>query len=341
MGNKTSTSIYQKNSVLYVNKKDIDNLQENITSSTANTVMKIVQNASQNTGISQTINISNITADVFDVKNISNDIKLNLKFDSKQATEMQASIMNTAYQSMITAINNSTDLKTKQKLEANATTSDEEKKGFLAIPSLPKDVKTNITQINDIKTILQTNTHTKNIMKKAIALNFKSENVSNCLQQYSSSQTINLTNIHVKKLTIDNVRNEIVNTFTANCVQVGKMVSNTVNDLADTLGVRVVNDDKNTADQGSKGKGTTKKKTDSEGIFGGIKAITSMISNIFKGFGKMITMAIIAVIAIFVICLCSCSLSLGGGYIFNNYAQSDAGRETMGSLIQQYNSRHQ
>jgi hypothetical protein len=248
MGNKSSSSSSSTNKVkeVIVNKNTVNQLNEQINSAVAKTVITQKKQCSSNVDQSQTIDLSGckVQGDI----NITNTkqqqvavVDLSCIQASEVSNEMAQQIMN----EMMSQIKSGLDSKSLADMSANAKSA--ATTGFLSTGS--SSSKSTTVNDYDLRVVNDNTTDIQNVVKNAIDVQFNVEDVQQCVNQASQRQALNLKNcqaggsVNISEFTQDQGIKS-----TTNCLQQSGM-SNKVTTYAGTmLGVTTEADTVSTSD---------------------------------------------------------------------------------------------
>jgi hypothetical protein len=321
MGSSSST-VTNTNNQTYINKSQIDVLNKQITSMISNTQVDQAAKCANSDAQSQYISFGPITsAPGYDVNitDIQQGQYSTIDFTCKQTQVARNDISNQLYTNIMNNLKQNNTTEIMAELEAQAATN--VKNGFASWgggssnSDVNNDINWNVT--NDVYEEVQ------NVIENSIENNFTANNLSECINNLSQSQSMVFKGItsgggvYIGGLS----QQQMADTYTQ-CIQNQNVGQEITNVMANAMGVTIENDNSNKGN--STQSGTATAETINNGPF---ESIGEMIGSILSGIGSLFGNAKASSIVCVIICgltICCIVLAVIGWFIQSGFKPQDA-----------------
>ena len=284
-----------------VNKSSLELLNKSVNSYVSNTVTKNASTcaASSSQIVENSVGKIIVSGDnnkgVLDIDSVQ-DSEVNLQCiqESLQQINLGNEIATSIMQQLTQKVDNSTIAKLVTSSEAKNV------QGFGANPFASSNSKVKVNTENT--TINETNRKLSNLISNSVANNVDATNISDCFIKNTQSQINKIGNVKLlgegNVLNLKLSSNQLAKSF-ATCKQLNDQTSKITNQIATALGLKIVDDIKNTTKTDSKAiSSATVKTTGVEGIF---DAVSGAFNNLFGMIASVSSIIFIMIIVLAVV----------------------------------------
>jgi len=250
-GSKSKTSVTTENDTTIVNRSDINILNQNLNSVTANVVQNTDQTCESRVNLSNVIDFTgaeiggdfNIGTDT-NGQDCQVDLTTNaaITFQCVNASEMVNDIGSKMIDEMMNKIEQSstTDALTKMQNQADS----QAKTGTLGIGF--SGSSSNSTSINKFKQVNDNRKSIQNVVGTSVANNLTENKVAKCISSVSAKQGISSTGAKISgNVNICNYKSDVVADLFVSCLNEDQTTSKITDDIVKNLGVKVNEDSQN------------------------------------------------------------------------------------------------
>lgn len=291
-GGESKSTVKEVSNQLYVNKTDIDILNKNSNSIIANTIIDNALKSGTSILNKQSLVIKNIRTDGDFELNTTQNQKASLTFEGMNQTQARNDAAIAFISQTLADLKNKTTEDILTKLEATAEAKN--KSGFGSFGGSSKantDITNNITSIN------QTNKNISNILLNEVENNFKTQNVTECVNTITNNQSVIVEDVVAKTSFKAFISQEQVADSLAKCSSVVTATQTIINNVLNTLDIKTIDDTTTNSQTDITGKAT------SENILQGLfESMGSMFNSLLSG--ALAPYAIGSTIIILCVCCC-------------------------------------
>ena len=284
-GSKSSSTIRNENNTLIVNQSKINQLNEQINSTSTNSAINQSSTCSNSVNVSNMIDFSNsviegdfIWGDSGNDPNKECQVELSQSvasnFKCLQSTdvrnEMGISMIDTIMQNMKSSI----DKDVANKMEATAAAKSEA--GALSFGT--SNSKSNITNINNYKSMTNDIKNIENVVKNSVEANLTVDDAKHCINKVDQSQGLDASGAFIKgKVNICNFKSDQVANIFGECIQETKVANKITEDIAKNLDLTVEKTDTTkVASESTSTAESTSKTAGLEGMCGALLAMCGL-----------------------------------------------------------------
>lgn len=306
-GGESKSTVKEVNNQLYINKEDVNILNQNSNSVIANTIIENALKSGTSIINRQSLVIKNIRTDGDFVLNSSQNQKASLTFEGMNQTQARNDAAVSFITQTLADLKNNVSTDILSKLEAVAASKNTS--GFGATGGSSKS-KTDIT--NNITSINETNKNISNILSNEVTNNFTTQNVTECVNTITNAQSVVIEDVVAKQSFTAFLSQEQVAESMAKCSSIVTATQTIINDTLNTLGIQVADTTATTSTTDITGTATSENV--SQGPF---ESLGGMFGTIFTSLGSMFSSILTGAMAPYaassasiVICLCCCCCCL-------------------------------
>jgi CRISPR/Cas system-associated protein endoribonuclease Cas2 len=263
---------------LYVNKSTIDQVNQQLNTVIANTIVKNAMESGGSIINQQELSFTGLSAqgDV-DIGGISQKQVAALTFSTMNQTQARNDAALSFIQSALDSLKNNVSADILNQMEANADSSVQS--GFLSqMPVSTTKSSSEVTNSSNLSVVTENVRNINNVLQNRVENNFVTETVTSCLAKINNSQIFRVQDVTSSNgnIRILNVTQDQAATAISQCGSVVDATNKIINDTLNALDIKV--DDTNTVVAKTDQTGTTTSKTESSGIFESLSKIFSLDS---------------------------------------------------------------
>ena len=305
---QSNSNIHQEQNQTVINQSTVNIVNQQLNSMVANAVIKDAQNCSAALGLSQNIELENISVEGDIVINSNQTQQATVNFDCVQASTVRNEVANEMISQIMAQLETSTSADILNQLD---TLADQKTSSELGGSPFTQS-SSNVEGIQNYVQVSQTNKNIENVVKNAIEVSFTSDTLKECINKVIASQNFKAKGLTSSKggavLTINQ---DQAATMIASCIQnsdVGNQITNKVLGYLDIT----TKDDSQTKIEASNTASVTQSTT-SKGISDIISSVGDALAAMLAALGLSIAGPFVLVSSLsssFYLCCCCCCLIL-------------------------------
>ena len=341
-GSSSKSNIYQEANMVNINRSDITAVNKKVNDLSTEVVMNQAKSCGQGLVQDATIKVKGVrTKGKFVFRNKVDQDSL-MSFKCINATEISNEIGNKMQQELMNAVDTNVDQEALAKMASAAKA--KAASGSLSVPWGSSESQNNLTQIVNNTNITDTKKVIKNIVENKISNSFKSDDVQKCFAQVNQNSDVAIMDIDAEEGV--EIMNDVSQTteMVTDCLQKTITDNKVIDDIADVMGVRIVEKTKQTgkSEQEAKSETESQKKGMIEETGGAIaeaakgigEGIGSILPDFNFGFGGMGSGASISI----VLCCCLIIMAVVGFLFFGGDMMGTGAEQAGGAFLNQYSA---
>lgn len=289
-GSSSNSKVKNENNTTIVNKSDINILNEQLNSTSSNVATDAAKSCSSSVNMSNMIDFAgsvvegdfNIGASSDPNQDCSVELSQDVKstFKCVQSSNVRNDMGISMIETVMTNLENSASADALNDMDTTAGS--KAASGSLSFNPGGNKSASKVENINNYKSVTETNKNIENVVKNSVESNFSSNDAQECINKVNAAQGIDASGAYIKgSVNICNFKSDQVANIFGDCMQKSDVGNKVIQDVTRNLGITVKEDSANTVT--NKAKTVAESSAEQTGVIGDVGGVIESVGSAFSG----------------------------------------------------------
>lgn len=261
---KSRSTIKTVNNQNFITKNELNSINDKLTNISSETMIDTSKNCSNSTVLQNVIDFSDsIIKGDFTMDNVKLDQSSLTSLNCVQASEARVDVASALITTIMEELNTNTDTSVLSQMDNQAESA--ANLGLFAFGNT--DSKSNVNQTINTNVLNENTKNLQNLVETVVSTKVTEQDMQECINKVNQIQGIDASGAIIGgSVNISNYQSAQVASNVSDCIQTSTMISSMTQDIADTLGIQIVDEASTTTESQQAGTSVSEASTGLSGL---------------------------------------------------------------------------